>query len=170
MLSSALRYFYNRLDWKARNGGGAGVLPGSVAGLGDELDRKVGCVRGVYDFAVQGGAAGTQYILKDKQGFPVKLPKNSIVTHVFVHTLTAVTSGGAATVSLGVNTATDLLNVEAKASFALNAMVKGIPQNGDGTTAVLVTADANVYIKPATAALTAGKVNVFIFYVLSGTD
>lgn len=135
-------------------------------GLGSELNKTKNVAKGIYDFSTQGGVFTTAYNLLDDDGVAVTIPSGAIVKAVYIHTVVAVTSLGSATISLQMNAANDLLNAEAKATFALNALVAGIPVDTMAT-AVRATADRIVKLVPNTATLTAGKLNVFIEYVLS---
>jgi hypothetical protein len=73
---------------------------------------------------------------------------------------TAVTSGGSATVALGIVANTDaFVGATAKGSLTLNAVLatsNDLPLKMSGDTPVLATI--------ATAALTAGKINLFVEY------
>lgn len=119
--------------------------------------------RGIYDFSVNGGAVGSTVILLPQDNL---LPDNAIITNVYVDVLTTCTSGGSATVGLRLNSGTDALGATAVASLTAGAIIAGTP---DGTAANMVklTADRNITVVIATAALTAGKFAVFVEYVVS---
>lgn len=137
-----------------------------VEGLAMVVHKTKNLLCAVYDFSVLGGAIST-ISLVDDQGNPAVLPVGSIVTSVGARVITAVTSLGSATVSLGLLTTTDLQSAIAKATLVLNANVAGTP---DGTVAnwvgpVVVAAGTVVTASVAAAAVTAGKVKYFIEYV-----
>lgn len=122
----------------------------------------------IYDFAVHGGAIGTV-------NHQLTLPNNAIVTGGYIHVLTAVTAVGAATVSVGFNTTTDLLAATGKATFSANALIPLLPGTvnaaSTSTTEPLalsplrLTAERNLKVAIATDALTAGKFAVYVEYI-----
>jgi len=117
-----------------------------------------------YDFAVSGGAVGTIDLsaLANKAGLPV----GAIIKSVHYNVETAMTSGGAATVSIGDAAASArylALTAYNNAAFNANAPAAaaiGVP--------VEVTA-ANIgqfSLSIAVAALTAGQVRFFVEYIM----
>jgi hypothetical protein len=126
--------------------------------LGKELANKKHCIKAVYDFAVLGGAIGSVSLV-DQYGETVKIPLGAIVTQVLVDTVTPLTSGGLATVALTLNAAGDLMAAD---DFDdLVAIMPGIPV-GSAATAVKATAEREIVATIAVAALTAGKVDVYL--------
>lgn len=120
-----------------------------------------------YSFALQGGAIGT-INLQASDGAACKIPGKALIVNAWVDVITTPTSGGSATLAFSSGqTAADLLAATAKAS--VTGEVQGIPTMGTISTALKITGatDLNPYLTVATAALTAGKANVFIQYVLS---
>jgi hypothetical protein len=111
-----------------------------------------------YDFAKHGGAVGT-VTLDD-----AVLPDNAIITQVWIDVITAPTSGGAATIALTAQSAADLKAATAIASYT--GVVAGVPV-GTAATAIKLTAERIVTATIATAALTAGKLKVFVEYIQS---
>lgn len=134
-----------------------------LEGLGLALNKKRGTLKCVYDFAVLGGAVSTINLVDD-DGNPAVLPSKAIITQVYSDVVTAPTSGGSATMSLGANTTVDLLAATAVASWT--GTQAGIPV-GTAATMVKLTAQRNIVMAIAVAALTAGKINVFVDFVLS---
>lgn len=131
--------------------------------LGSILQGQVGVIRCTYDFAIQGGAIGTVN-LRDPDNALATLPDKAIITQVFIDEVTNVTSGGSATIALGANTTTDLLGATAIASFT--GVIAGVP-TGTAATMVKLTAARTLTATIGTAAITAGKLNVFVQYVVS---
>lgn len=116
--------------------------------------------RAYYDFATDGGAVGAITLRGDK------LPSGAVILSSVIKVDTAVTSGGAATVSIGTQAATD---VRAAATLATApALGSTGALNGAVTRAtapVVCTADRDVVATVAVAALTAGRFSVLIEYV-----
>lgn len=113
----------------------------------------------VYDFPVSGGAIGTINLVDD-MGNPAALPSGFLVTRSFLEVVTAPTSAGAATVAATTGeTAADILAATAKASVTgnLDGVSDGVAANFKQMTAARVPS-----IVVAVAALTAGKINVYV--------
>lgn len=153
-LSATVKALFNRLD---------GVAYKNF--LGNKLSESLGCLVGTYDFSKQGGAVGS-FSLKDPDGLTVKLPSGALVLSAIAVVRTAATSGGSATIALTLESAGDLLAATAVASFSAAAKLQGIPDFGTLADSVLTTAERTLTATVAVAALTAGKVDVYVFYVL----
>lgn len=119
-------------------------------------DGVYGVAKVTYDYAVHGGAVGDISL-------DLVLPSGAIVYDGIVDVLTAPLSGGSATVALKIQSSADLLGATAKASFT--GMLDLVPA-GTAATALKLTADRTLKVTVATAALTAGKFNVYIKYFL----
>lgn len=123
-----------------------------------------------YSFAQNGGAIGTiiPYQAKTPGGIydaTASLPKNAIVTGCFIDVITAPTSLGSPTIAFSTGkTAADLKAATAIGSYT--GIVACIP-TGSAATAIKLTADVTPTMTIATAALTAGQINLHIFYELS---
>lgn len=117
----------------------------------------------LYDFAVQGGAQGA-ITLTDLDGTAITLPAKAIIRDAYLETLTTLTSGGSATVDIGITGNTDLFFDEAydNAMFtaaAITAVNDEVPAKvGASAVSVLATIGA--------ADLTAGKFVVRIRYTV----
>ena len=121
-----------------------------------------------YDFAKQGGAIGAISLLGEN-GLAAELPGKAIVTGCFIDVLTSPTSSGLATIALGTGqSTTDLKAATAIASYT--GIVACVPV-GTAVTAVKLTQAKSAVVVPkatvAAFALTAGKFNVLIEYLLS---
>lgn len=117
--------------------------------------------KGVYDFSVSGGAVGTFNLLPETD----LIPANAIVTRALIDVVTAPTSGGSATVAVKVKNANDIKTATAIASYTVGLM-DGVPVD-TAATSIKLTAASNIVMTVATAALTAGKIVVFLEYVIS---
>lgn len=122
--------------------------------------------RGEYDFAVDGGAVGTITLRSapsDSNGN--EIPSGSIITGGYIEVDTAVTSGGAATIAVASEAAGDLQTAAAISGPPWSTTGrKAITPVFTAATGVKTTARRNLAITVATAALTAGKFRVVVFY------
>lgn len=119
--------------------------------------------RATYDFAVKGGAASTIALWGDPS-----IPSGSTITGGYIEVLTQLTSGGAATIAVQVEGAGDIVPATAVASWTIGRK-KIIPVLSGGndlsaSTDVRTTAKRDISVVIGTAALTAGKFVVVLFY------
>lgn len=133
--------------------------------LGTLLHKKVNVIVGKYSFAVQGGAIGTVNLRTDlaDANSLVKIPSRAVIKQVWIDVLTP-GAGATATAGLNLQAAGDLL-AAATASTAYTGIMAGIPA-GAAANMIKLTAERTLTTTIATAALTAGKWNVYIEYVL----
>lgn len=140
------------------------VIPGThkaAEGLTEDSPLKV--ARGDYDFAVDGGAVGTIGLI----GSAV-IPAGAIIICGFIDVLTTLTSGGAATIAVQVESAGDIVAATGVASWTaglknvLPAMTSG---SITAATAVKTTAARDISVVIGAAALTAGKFRVVLHYL-----
>lgn len=128
----------------------------------DALTRALMVVRGRYDFAVDGGAVSTIALTS---GSPI--PSGSVILGGFVDVLTQL-SGATATIAAQVEAANDILTAVAVASWTVgrkNILPAVTTGALTASTAVKTTADRNISIVIATAALTAGKFDIVLYVV-----
>lgn len=92
----------------------------------------------------------------------VKIPDNAIVIKGHVDVITAIESGGDATVAIGLVSGNDLLAATGKASLTLAAQV---PMAAVATTPIKLAAEKAVTVTVGTAALTAGKFDGYIVWM-----
>ncbi len=124
--------------------------------------QKLFMARAIYNFSVDGGAISTITPVQT-----ATLPINAVIVAGTVNSITAVTSAGSATVSVGTDagsSATALLGATAKASLSLNALINAVPVFA---TPVKLTAQGNITFTIATATLTAGVVEATFFYFVA---
>jgi hypothetical protein len=126
----------------------------------DSFVRAAMIVRGLYDFAVDGGAVSTIAITA---GTPI--PNGSVIVGGYVDVTTPLTSGGAATIAVQVEAANDIITAVAVASWTAGRF-NILPAEASGaltaSTYRKLTADRNISVVIAAAALTAGKFNVIL--------
>lgn len=115
-----------------------------------------------YDFAVDGGATGTIALRSapgDIQGNLV--PAGSVITGGYIDVETACLSA-TGTMQFQVEGAGDLSAALAQAGLTVGR--KSVTPAGTGATAVKTTAARSIAVVIATAAFTAGKLRVVLFY------
>lgn len=114
-----------------------------------------------YDFAVQGGAVSTILVPG-----PDDIPQGAVVIGAYLNVATVPTSGGAATVALGIEAAGDLQAAAAitGAPYSTTGR-KSLTPAFTGATTILTTAARRLIVTIAVAALTAGKFDVQIFWI-----
>lgn len=127
---------------------------GGARGLGG---RKIAV--GLYEFATDGGAVGDITLRGDS------LPSGAIILDALLEVDTILTSGGAATVAIKVESAADINAADA---------ISGAPWSATGvkradftatTAPIKTTAARSIVATVATSALTAGKFQVLVEYV-----
>lgn len=135
--------------------------------MGKELHKTKNIVKGIYNFATQGGSVGNLELFDD-DGERVQIPAKAVVTRSWSEVITTCTSGGAATVALKMVGDADLQAATAVASLTAGAFIEG---EADGAAANFVkqsgSAPATLLAQIGTAALTAGKIAFYAEYVLS---
>lgn len=114
-----------------------------------------------YDFANDGGSTGDITLTTTPQ-----IPSGALVTEAIIHTTTAFTSGGSATVALKLESAADVNAADA---------ISGDPWNATGVyradalvgadAGLETTADRDLVMTVGTAALTAGVADIVIEYM-----
>ncbi|MDG4796208.1 hypothetical protein [Micromonospora sp. WMMD1082] len=121
---------------------------------------------GEYEFARDGGAVGT-ITLRAAPGDAAgnELPAGAVILGGYVEVDTVVTSGGAATVAVNSQAAGDLVAAAAVSGAPWSTIGrKSVVPVFTGVTTVKTTATRRLAITIATAALTAGKFRVVVFY------
>lgn len=117
--------------------------------------------KGEYSFATDGGAVST-ITLRSNDG---PIPSGSYIMGGLIEVDSALTSGGAATVSVGSEAAADLQAAAAISGAPWSSTGrKSIVPVFTGATSIKTTAARNPSIAIATAALTAGVFRVILFY------
>lgn len=117
-------------------------------------------LNGIYDVSVQGGDTSTDYLLG-------ALPKNAIITSAFINVITAPTVlFSTPTIGISSKNPQDILVDSALNTFAPVSFYQARPY---GTTAsfIKLTSATSVYINLKGGSLTAGKLAVFVRYVIS---
>lgn len=147
---------------------GGKIIEGAVQRQGNPtaegaMAGSLQVARASYDFAADGGAVGAVNLFNALTQDVI--PANAVIIGGWIDVITPLTSGGAATVRLDLEAAGDLLAA---------AAVSGAPWSTAGRKAILpvftadsslrTTAARNIVATIATAALTAGKFDVYLVY------
>lgn len=139
-------------------------------------------VRGVWKFSDQGGAAGAVLKLHDSEGLNVTLPAGAVITNCLIDVPVLLTSSsGSAKMSFSASGIGDLKAATFIGQFAgqastlnLSSGVSSKPSAciPDGTTAAMIrlTSEGALQVGIGSEALTAGQVDVWVEYILSGSN
>jgi len=141
------------LDATTLTKGGVGVLT-TATGL------RV--ARAKYSFAVDGGAQG---LITPADSDTI--PDNAIIVGGQINSTTAVTSDGSATVAIGTSagsSATAIKGATGKASYSADALLNAVPTFAAG---LKLTAAGTITFTIGAADLTAGVIEVWVFYVVA---
>jgi hypothetical protein len=121
-----------------------------------EGTRALKTVVAEYDFAVDGGAVSTITLRGDNT-----IPSGAVITGGFIDIETSCASA-TGTMAIQAEAAGDILATSLEA--ALTAGRKSVIPAGTGATSVKTTAARNLKVVIATAAFTAGKFTITLFY------
>lgn len=143
------------------NASGTGVLAVLVEREPATIPVKV--LKFQYDFADLGGATGA-LTLTDENNNALTLPDNACIARAYVESLTTGASSGSATIKLGF-TGDDDAFIAATAMNHATYTAEGVTELTAGIP-VKTSAEVSVLATVATAALTAGKFNVYVEYVV----
>lgn len=137
------------------------------AALRDRANRGVwnpllGTARMTYDFGIDGGAIG----LITPQNSPM-LPAGAIILGGVIDVITAVTSGGLATISIGTSAGSSAASLKAASAIAteFDAGLNAIIPVFTVATMIKLTAAGQITLTVAAFVLTAGKFNVDLLYL-----
>lgn len=119
--------------------------------------------RAKYRFALDGGAVAT---ITPK--INATIPDNAVLVAAFINSTVAVTSSAGANVSVGLSAGSTgvaaLLAATAKASLSLDALIVGVPTPA---VPVKLTAAATITCTVDTTELTAGEIEVTVYYFVA---
>lgn len=114
-----------------------------------------------YDFTLDGGAVGDITLRGNV------LPAGVLITGGWIDVITALTSGGSATAALKSVAAGDLLPATGKATFEAGARIGLGPLVNGGLLVGPTTTYTPIKLTVAAAALTAGKLQVAVEYIVT---
>lgn len=138
----------------------------SDLGVGSQLGAG-GWLKGRYQYSVQGGAGGTSITLLDNDGRPAKLPDNAIIDDCIIEVIerpASATSSGR--IGFSSNAVEDLKALAvAHTTYLADTRVACLP-TGNITTAIKMGSEATLKMIVGSESLTAGKLNVWVSYVI----
>ena len=119
---------------------------------------------GEYDFAVDGGAISS-ITLRSSTSLPASVPTGAVIISGYIEVDTLLTSGGAATVGITLESAGDIFApiTVAGAPWSTTGRKSIIPV-GTGAASVKTTAARNIVAVIAAFAVTAGKFRIVLVY------
>lgn len=129
------------------------------------VGQKKWVLKGTYDFSLQGGAGSTTYNLRNQYANALKLPKGAIIHNCVIDVVTAPTTAGSASITIGTGQSTNDLKVSASTG-TFSGLMACVPV-GTAATSIKLTADRTPTLSVVGSALTAGKINVLVEYYLS---
>lgn len=124
--------------------------------LGALFSNELRVEKLTYDFAQDGGAVGTIDL--------ATFSRKCLVTRAYVHVETACTSGGSATVTVGIND-TDIDAYATTSTGAVANLVDDAVLYVATTAAHVAQVNDTIRVTIGTADLTAGKFNVYVEYM-----
>ena len=124
--------------------------------LGAVFSNELRVEKLTYNFAGDGGATGTIDL--------ATFARKCLVTRAYAHVETACTSGGSATVAVGIND-TDIDAYVTASTGAVANLVDDAVLYVATTAANVAQVDDTIRVTIATQPLTAGKVNVYVEYM-----
>ena len=116
-------------------------------------------LRVVYDTAIHGGDVAAH-------GLGKYLPANSIITQAWFYTVTQFTDSGTGTVALSCEDANNIYSAADITGNSAGAIVAGVPTGTAANMVKSIAANCEVTATVAGAAQTAGKLILFIRYVV----
>lgn len=125
-------------------------------------------VKATWDFADQGGAASSDLYLHDAEGKKVSLPANAIIRDCLISVVTQPTSSTTSgSLAFSSKAAADLKAATFVASYTTTTPIVCLPV-GTVSTMIKTTSELNLIVRTGSEALTAGKINVWVEYVIGG--
>lgn len=143
------------------------TAPGAATGIWTAMGKvSVKTAYARYNFATDGGAVST---ITPASAVNSTIPAKAIVFGVIINSSTAVTSGGAATIAIGTSAGSSAASLRAAlavASYSADAIIAGAPVFTAGSS-FKMTAAGQITFTVATAALTAGVIEVWVTYFVA---
>jgi len=143
-------------------GNSSGKISASAAASDGYMQKRT--ARATYDVAIDGGTAAAH-------GLGVTIPANAIIVRSWFYTVTQFVDAGSGTVALSCETANNIFSAADITGNADGTLVDGVQQafatfDGSGAAGVLGSA-CELTATVATAAQTAGKLILYVDYILA---
>lgn len=123
--------------------------------------------KATWDFDKSGGAANTDIAMLDKEGRKVTLPANAIITNCLIDVATQpASSTGSASIAISSSAVADLKAATFPAGYTTGAPLACIVEGTLGNM-IRTSSELTLKVRTGSEALTAGKINVWVQYVLS---
>jgi len=136
---------------------GSSTVTNASQGVDNHLAKRV--VRVTYDFAADGGAISA---INLGQG----LPEKAIIQRSWFEVITQLTSGGASTMAIHCESANNIFSAADITGSAAGTITEGV-STGTAATMQKITNDCNITATIAVATVTAGKLVIYVEYVVS---
>ncbi len=125
-------------------------------------------VKGTWDYAVSGGAASSTIYLLDNESQRITLPTGAVVTNCLVDVVTAPTSDGAsANLAFHMQSNGEVVKAATHKSVFTTTLPIVCTQTGSVSNMLKLASETSLTVRIASEAMTAGKINVWLQYVLS---
>jgi len=143
-------------------GNSVGKISSLAASADGSMQKRI--ARATYDVAVDGGAAAAY-------GLGITIPANAIMVRSWFYTVTQFVDAGSGTVALSCETANNIFSAADITGNADGVLVDGVQQafatfDGTGAAGILGSA-CELTATVATAAQTAGKLILFVEYLIA---
>lgn len=139
-----------------------GILESSLAAASLTGLNELRTAKCQYDFSVDGGAVGAILPVSG-----ATLPSKAIILGGVVDVVTTITGGGGATIALGTSAGSSATSLKAATAIAsYTGVALALVPVFTAATIVKLTASGAIQITVGTAALTAGKFNVILAFMV----
>lgn len=123
--------------------------------------------KATWSYAIQGGAADSDLTLVDEERKAVKLPSGAIIRDCLIDVVTQPTSStSSGSLAISSKSVADLKAATFVASYTTSSRIACIPVGTTGTM-IKLSSEGTLKVRIGSEALTAGKINVWVQYVLS---
>lgn len=127
--------------------------------------------RAQWDFAASGGAANSDITLKDYDGQSVMVPAGAVLVDCYLDVVTAPTSStSSGSLAWSSSDVGDLKAATFVNSYTTGSLIHCTKPSGSFTSGTMIrfTSEGTLKVRVGSEAITAGKINVYLQYILSG--
>lgn len=131
------------------------------------LDATQMGVKAQWDYSVSGGAASSDITLLDHEGRPVTLPAGAIITDCLIDVVTQPDSStDSVKLAFSSSAVADLKAAAFPTTYVTTSRIACIPE-GTEANMIKMASEATLKMRVGSEAATAGKINIWVEYVLS---